>query len=172
MNLYFRLLFTLLAGRLRSSTTTMGPCQTPFRCWFSDLDVLRHMNNGKYFSLMDLARVDHMTRSGLTKEFSRRGWFPVVVAETIRFHKSIKLFERFCIESEVIGWDEKAILMQQTFLKGGEVCSQAIVRARFLKTSGGSVTIDELLIATKITHSSPKLEPWVEQWNSQQSQTL
>ena len=42
--------------------SVLGLCLTPFRCWFTDLDVLRHMNNGKYFSIMDLARVDRILK--------------------------------------------------------------------------------------------------------------
>jgi hypothetical protein len=71
MNLIFRLIFTLLLSKARGPVSVLGPCLTPFRCWFTDLDILRHMNNGKYFSIMDLARVDLMIRAGLYKKLAQ-----------------------------------------------------------------------------------------------------
>ena len=168
MNLLFRLLFILLFSGYRKPVSVMGPCRTPFRCWPTDLDVLKHMNNGKYFSLMDLARMDFMARAGLTKAVLKRGWYPVVVAETARFRKSIELFDRFEIHTRVIGWDEKAILIQQTFFKGDTVMCEAVVRGRFLKKSGGSVGIDELLEGLNIRDEMPEMEPWIKEWNQQQ----
>jgi acyl-CoA thioesterase FadM len=168
MNLFFRLFIISFMVRFKPPMDVLDPCRTTFRCWPTDLDVLRHMNNGKYCSLMDLARVDLMGRSGLLKEFAKRGWYPVVTAETIRFKKSLGLFDRFEIETVVIGWDEKAFLVRQRFLKGGQVISEAVVRARFLKKSGGSVESKEIMKLAGINSASPQLEPWIEAWNNQQ----
>ena len=38
---------------------------SPFRVWPHDLDTSLHMNNGRYWTLMDLGRADLMIRSGL-----------------------------------------------------------------------------------------------------------
>lgn len=64
MNLILRLLALPLLSRRRSKTSPLGPCRTPFRVWPTDLDILRHVNNGVYLSLMDLARVDLLSRAG------------------------------------------------------------------------------------------------------------
>lgn len=169
MNLLFRLFFTLLAGFFRSSVPAFGPCRTPFRCYPTDLDLFMHMNNGEYFSLMDLGRTDMMIRSGMMRKIHQNNWYPVVVAETARFHKSLKVFQRFEIESKVIGWDDKAILIGQKFLRGNTLVCEAVVRARFLKKSGGSVYPDDLLKLASISGPSPELEPWVAAWNAQQA---
>lgn len=169
MNLLFRLLLVTLFSRFRKPVGVLGPCVTPFRCLPTDLDVLRHMNNGLYFSLMDLARVDLMTRAGLLKKISSAGWYPVVVAETMRFRKSIEPFESFVIETRVLGWDEKAFLLGQRFMKGDVVKAEAVVRARFLKKSGGSVAPEEILRLAEVSGESPALEAWVREWNRQQS---
>lgn len=171
MNLIFRLFWTMLAARFRSPVSILGPCHTPFRCLPTDLDVLRHMNNGKYFSLMDLARVDLMNRANLAKKISSKGWYPVVVAETIRFRKSLELFDAFEIETSVIGWDEKAFLLEQKFMRKKTCIAEAIVRARFLKKTGGSVSPEEILHLINYQKSSPHLPAWVKDWNHQQLQS-
>lgn len=170
MNLFFRLLFTTLFSRFRSTVPILGPCLTPFRCLPTDLDVLRHMNNGKYLSLMDLARVDLMTRAGVLSEFTKQGWYPVVVAETIRFRKSIQLFDRFGIETTILGWDEKAFILRQRFVKSDVIVAEAYVRARFLRKAGGSVATAEVLTVAGASTLSPSMDPWVMQWSSGQVQ--
>jgi acyl-CoA thioesterase FadM len=128
------------------------------------------MNNGKYFSLMDLARVDLMIRAGLHRIVRQNDWYPVVVAETLRFRKSLKLFERFVIETTVLGWDEKAFILQQRFLRGQDCVAEGVVRARFLKKSGGSVTPDEVLTLSNPASRPPGLPDWVAIWNSRQAE--
>jgi len=126
------------------------------------------MNNGVYLSIMDLARVDLMIRAGLWTDLNKNGMYPVVVAETIRFRKSLKLFDRFYIETSVLGWDDKAFILQQRFLRGGDSIADAVVRARFLRKSGGSVTPKEILSLAKVEIDSPPLPEHIKIWNQNQ----
>jgi YbgC/YbaW family acyl-CoA thioester hydrolase len=168
MNLFFRLFWTILAARFRSPVSIMGPCSTPFRCLPTDLDVLKHMNNGVYLSLMDLARVDLMNRAGLAKKVKTKNWYPVVVAETIRFRKSLVLFDAFTIQTNIVGWDEKSFLLEQKFFRKGVCIADAVVRARLLKKSGGSVSPQEFFTAMQITPPSPETPQGVSDWNQNQ----
>ena len=170
MNLFFRLLWFVIFTGGRSKVSSFGPCRTPFRCWLTDLDVFGHMNNSRYFSLMDLARFDLMRRSGLLAKLEKASWYPVVVAETITFKKMLKPWVQFEIETTVLGWDNKAFLLRQCFLDGDKVIADAIVRARFLKRSGGSVKVEELLNLAGVTEESPAIEPWIMAWNEAQIQ--
>jgi acyl-CoA thioesterase FadM len=107
VNLLFRLLWLALVVGRRAPVPALGPCRTPFRVMPTDLDVLLHVNNGVYLSLMDLARVDLMRRAGLLRHLRANGWYPVVAAETIQFRRSLRSFERFDIVSRVLTWDEQ-----------------------------------------------------------------
>ena len=91
MNLWLRLLSLFCFSWFRERCDILGPCLTPFRVLPSDLDVLGHMNNGKYLSLLDLARTDIMIRSGVLPQLIKRQWYPVLAAETIAFKSSLKL---------------------------------------------------------------------------------
>jgi YbgC/YbaW family acyl-CoA thioester hydrolase len=169
MNLLLRLIALQLLGTWRTRCDVLGPCLTPFRVAPTDLDVLGHMNNGIYFSLLDLARVDLMRRSGLLSRLSAKGWYPVVVAETIQFRKSLRLLQRFDIETRVLGWDAKAFVIAQRFLRDSDEVAAAVIRARLLKKQGGTVApADVLALADKST-ASPDLPAWVAQWNSLQA---
>ena len=166
MNLFFRLLWQALAARHRAPVPVLGPCRTPFRVLPTDLDVLRHVNNGVYLSLMDVARVDLMQRAGLAGPLRARGWYPVVVAESIQFRRSLGLFQRFEIETRVLGWDEKAFVVEQTFFRGDEAIAVALVRARFLARGGGSVAPDTIVRLVNPDTPQPQMSPAVAQWNA------
>jgi acyl-CoA thioesterase FadM len=165
MNLFIRLLLLLVTYRFHDQCEWQGPARKRFIVWPPDLDVLMHVNNGVYLSMLDVARVDLMLRSGTAKLLRRRGFYPVVAAETIRFRRSLQLFQTFYVETKVLGWDEKAFLIQHQFLRRGELMAEAVVRARFLKRGGGTVTSAELLTTIGHGGSSPQLPSWIEAWN-------
>ena len=169
MNLLLRLLWLTLVGRRRSPVPTLGPCHTPFRVLPTDLDVLRHVNNGVYLSMMDLARVDLMTRAGIAGKVRKRGWYPVVVAATIHFRRSLTVFQRFEIETRVLAWDERAFLVEQRFLRETELIAHALVRARFLSRTGERVVPADVL-ALAGSPLMPQLPAeWATRWNAEQA---
>ena len=168
MNLFLRLAWQLLAGLFRAPCAPLGPCRTPFRVWPTDLDVLRHVNNGVYLSIMDLARVDLMRRSGLLRPIMARGWYPVVTGETIQFLRSLELFERFVIETRVLGWDERYVILEQRFERRGETVAIAVVAGRFLARGGGTVTPEQILGVTGEALQRPELPETVARWHADQ----
>lgn len=169
MNLFLRLLLLLLTAPFRPRCEVLGPSRKRFIVWPPDLDVLFHVNNGVYLSMLDVARVDLMLRSGIGRRLRKTGIYPVVAAQTIRFRRSLQLFQTFEVETKVIGWDEKAFIIQHHFLRYGEVVAEAVVRSRFLKRRGGTVSSRELLDLIGHTGPSPQLPAWIEAWNHQNS---
>ncbi len=144
--------------------TLMEVCSTPFRVWPTDLDVLRHMNNGVYLSLQDLARLDYMIRMKAADIVEKRGWYPVVASETIRFRMSLKCFQKFEIQTRLISWDDKYLYLEHKFVSRGEVVALGMIRARFLKKLGGSVSPDDLLQALGLQTKRPPFPAYLQDW--------
>ena len=165
MNLFLRLLLLFVTYRFRPPCEPFGPSRKRFLVWPPDLDVLFHVNNGVYLSMLDVARVDMMLRSGMGRPLRKHGIYPVVAAETIRFRRSLQLFQAFEVETQVLGWDEKAFIIQHRFLRRSEVVAEAVVRARFLRRKGGTVSTRELLALLQRPAESPPLPAWVDAWN-------
>ncbi|WP_300078618.1 acyl-CoA thioesterase [Propioniciclava sp.] len=163
MNLFGRLLLLFLRWRKREPLGLWDTAVTPFRVVPSDLDVLGHMNNGKYLSLMDLGRMDLMLRSGFWAKVREQGWYPVVAGQTITYRKSLNLGQAFELSTAVLGFDDRWVFMEQTFTSGDVVYAHAVVRARFLKQSGGSVDHDEL---AELAGGYPDLQlpDWLHGW--------
>jgi acyl-CoA thioesterase FadM len=130
----------------------------------TDIDILRHMNNGRYLSLFDLGRWDLLVRTGIWDAMSSHGWYAVVSSETITFRKSLQLWQRFVVESRMLGHDDRAVYMEHRAVVDGEVYARAIVRARLLKKSGGTLSHDELFAAVGRPEGVPDVEPWVHEW--------
>ncbi|KAF0813657.1 hypothetical protein IGB42_02009 [Andreprevotia sp. IGB-42] len=164
MNLYLRLIWLLLTWRKRPACDLMGPCRTPLIVLPNDLDVFMHVNNGRYFTLLDLARTDLMLRSGLYDKIQAARWYPVVAMETMQFRKSLKCWQRFEVETTVLGWDEKSVYLEQRFVVGEETYAVAVIRARFLRRAGGSVPSAELMALAGHNEVSPPLPQWLQAW--------
>ena len=132
----------------------------PFRVWFHDLDTSLHMNNGRYWTLMDLGRLDLMLRSGLWRAVLRHRWLPVVNAGTIRFRP-------FRAETKIICWSETWLVMQHRMLMKGRdgteiVAAVALVRAALYdKKARVYVPVARLLGEIGVTAESPEPSPEV-----------
>jgi acyl-CoA thioesterase FadM len=117
-----------------------------------------------YLSIFDIGRFDMLRRNGVWQIFAERGWYPVVASETITFRKSLQLWQAFTVESRIIGFDEKAVYVQQRAVVKGEVFAEAFIKGRFLKRAGGTVAIDELLDAIGPIPSQLSLPEWLVRW--------
>ncbi len=93
MNLWLRLLWLIAtAWRRPRIDLPFAHSSLRFRVWPHDLDTSLHLNNGRYWTLMDLGRTDLMIRSGLWRPVLRNGWTPVVSAGQIRFRRELRPF--------------------------------------------------------------------------------
>lgn len=164
MKLYFRLIWLILTQSRRSRCSMLGPVKTSFRVLPNDLDVLLHVNNGVYLTLMDLGRTDLLLRSNAFGKLRKKGWYPVAAAATIRFKRSLTLFQRFDIRTHVVGWDERAIYLEQVFVAKNQLVAKAVIDARFLSKTGDRVKPAELLALLDIQQSSPTLPAWIQSW--------
>ncbi|WP_030106907.1 acyl-CoA thioesterase [Actinoalloteichus caeruleus] len=164
MNLYLRLLLLRWRMRRRRRLSVWDVARTPFRVTVADLDLLRHMNNGKYLSILDLGRMDLMVRSGFWEKLVRAGWYPVVAGQTIPYRRSLRLGQRFDLYTRVVGFDDRWAYLEQTFCVGRTVYAQAVVRSRFLRRSGGSVDHDELAELVGGFPERLRVPAWMREW--------
>lgn len=169
--MFFRTLLHSLLSRFGPGLGHFDVARTRFVTSPTDLDIFRHMNNGVYLSIMDVARFDLLHRTGIWAIFQERGWYPVVVAETISFRKSLTLGQRFTVESRILGFDSKAVYVEQRFVRPDadgvpEVYAQGYIRGRFLKRGGGVVTIDDLLDAVGVAPANVTVPTWLLEWST------
>lgn len=135
MNLWFRLLQLVVASYFRPKLdpTAEASC-LDFRVWPHDLDTSMHMNNGRYWTLMDLGRADLIIRSGLWGAVLRHRWAPIVNAARIRFRRELRLFRRFRIETRIVAWNDTFIVMEHRVLTTGRSGREILAAVALART--------------------------------------
>jgi acyl-CoA thioesterase FadM len=169
MNLWLRVLYLIVASFFRPRLDPVRDVsRLRFRVWPHDLDTSLHMNNGRYWTLMDLGRTDIMIRSGLWRPILRHGWVPVVGAGQIRFRRELKAFRSFTLETRILTWSESHVVMEHRFVSeskdGSPVLSAiALVKAGLYDRRERSfVSMDSLLGEIGIEAKAPAVAPEVE----------
>ncbi|GAA2590065.1 MULTISPECIES: acyl-CoA thioesterase [Microbacterium] len=169
MNVIWRTLLLLASSRRRyrreGAMDSLGVGRIRLTTLPTDLDVVGHMNNGRYLSLFDLGRFDLLMRTGLWDLMRERGWYPVVANATISYRKSLHLWQRFDVESRVIAADDRAVYLEHRAVVDGEIYAQLIARGRFVRRSGGTVGLAELFEALGQDPATvPAPEEWMLRW--------
>jgi len=124
VNVWWRTLLTLMSARVlyrrRGPLPPDAVGRIRLRTLPTDIDLLGHMNNGRYASLFDLGRFDLLTRTGIWQTMGERGWYGVVASETVTFRKSLQLWQRFTVETRIIGHDDKSVFQMHRAVVDGE----------------------------------------------------
>lgn len=168
MHLIFRTLLLLIRARRKSTLSIWDTSSLPLRALPTDVDVAVHINNGMYFSLMDLGRFDLMMRSGVWDLMRRNKWSPVVQSEQITFRRSINLWQQYTLETKMIGTDDKSVWFEQRFVVDGEIYVRAYVATRLI-SKNGPVANEEILRAVEQELGQPnpdgrQIPDWLHQW--------
>lgn len=163
MHLLLRTLLLLFTSSRRSPLSVWSTSSLPMRVLPTDIDIAMHVNNGMYFSLMDLGRFDLMVRAGIWQKMRRRRWSPVAAGETIAFRKSLQLWQQYTIESKIIGLDSKAIYFEQRMVVDGEIYARAHIATR-LVAKGRPVSQEEILAEFGAPPADLELPEWIHDW--------
>ena len=157
MNLFIRVLIVSVFSSFRSNLNWLEESLLYLQVWPQDLDINRHVNNGRYLSLMDLGRRDLLIRTGMLRVMRRYKWSPVIAASSIAYLLTLHLWDKFYISSKIICWDEKYLYYQQQFhKKDGQVATVALLRAAFLSRDKQVVPIEKVFNEAGVPLNSPE----------------
>jgi acyl-CoA thioesterase FadM len=134
------------------------------RVWPLDLDLNRHVTNGRYFTLADLGRMDYVLRSGAFRVALRNKAVPIVGDTWGKFRRELKLFEAFEIHTRMLGWDDKWSFMEHRFVSKGRVIGVVVMRGVF-RTGKGTVAPGEFARELGLDEQSPPMPTWLTDWS-------
>lgn len=165
MNLLLRLLWILLKRARVARTSPLEKLRVRSRALPNDLDFNMHVNNGRYLSFADLGRVDWFVCTGCLKVARKHKAMPVIGDATARYIRQLKAFDRFYIETQLLGWDHKWAFLEHRILDSeNRLAAIVVVRGMFWNRKGG-LSPETLLHETGFGGSdSPALPAWVAQW--------
>ena len=166
MNLWFRLIWMVLTARLRGKVQLFDTSVLRLRVLPNDLDLNGHVNNGRYFALADLGRLDFAIRTGAARVAIANRAIPLIGDAAAKFRKGLKLFQRYDIQSRLLGWDDKWTFMEHRFVRDDRVVGAVIIRGH-LRTAGGPLAPSTMCAALGLAEDtgSPLLPDWALAWH-------
>jgi len=97
----------------------VGTCDVPHiyssRAGILDVDAMGHMNNASYLQHAELARWEWGAFGGSLAQSLKTQTFFLVTASMIRFRREIGPWQRFDIETRLVGLDNRNLWVYQTF---------------------------------------------------------
>lgn len=170
MNLWIRLLHMLLrlvGHRLlrRPPVGLFEVTRLTMRVWPNDLDTNLHVNNGRYLTIGDLGRFDWFVRAGVLRVARTQRAMPVVGDALAKFRRSLEVFQKFTLETRLLGWDDKWGFIEHRFIRKGRVLGVIVIRGVFLGRNG-PMRPNQLLAGLAHELPSPPLPRWVQEWNT------
>ena len=159
MNLFLRLLVTFIRASLsREKPGFLDTTRIRSRVMLTDQDMFAHMTNSRYFSFSDLAVINYIVRTGAWPKLRRKGWFPVVAAETVVFASMLRAHQAFEVTTRLVGWTDTFICIEHRFLRDGTETARVRLIARFASRKNERVSVDQVRDLLGITDASPPLD--------------
>ncbi len=148
MNLFFRLVILFIRTRLQRGRTGFFETHTlGFRVWLTDQDMFQHMNNGRYLSIMDLALVHWMLRTGTWKGIRDQGWMPLAAYKDVSYVRMLKFPQAYAVETTLVGWQDSYIILKHDFVSGGKLIAATTTIGRLASDKGDKPTIGRVIEA-------------------------
>lgn len=164
MNLYFRLLWTILrawrAPRLRPGDTV----ELRLRVWPTDLDLNGHMNNGRYLTVVDLALVAGFIRSGFARLALSRGWRTVGGGSVVYFRRALTVFQAYSLRFTLVAWDEHWSYARFEFVRDGKLHAVGFIKGAAHERGAGLVRNADIYPALGFDRPSPPMPDDLQAW--------
>ena len=163
MYIYLRVARVLAGVLFKPKLDLDDVSELRLRVWPGDIDTYPEMNNGRYWTIMDLGRYDLAARMGLMQMARRKHWFFVVAGGSIRYRRRLPPFSRFLLRTSLVGHDGRWFYFVQEFIRREMMAAQAVVRAG-LRTEKGLIPSETILEAFGRKDWSPPIPDWVRAW--------
>jgi len=164
MNLWFRLIWMLITSRWRGRAGLFDTTSLKFTVLPNDLDFNGHINNGRYLTLADIGRMDYVLRTGAARVALRHRALPIVGDVTAKFRRELRLFQRYELQSRLLGWHDKWTYMEHRFVHQGKVVGVVVMRGVF-RAPDGPLAPQVFLEELNISAAPPPLPVWVLSWS-------
>lgn len=130
----------------------------------TDIDVNFHMNNARYLSVMDYARMHLLARTRLLERILRSRWQPLVGAAWVTYRRSLPLFSTYTLASRMVCWDEKWFYIEQTFSQRDGLAAVGWIKG-VLRDASGIVDPQRVINSVAPGIVSPPMPEAIAQWN-------
>lgn len=136
MNLYFRLLITLLRCWRLPRFSVGSTLTRKFHVLPNDLDLNGHMNNGRYHTIIDLMIVEYFVRVGFAEAVMRKGWRPMSGGSVMTYRRGLKPFATYTLHFRLEACDAQWNYMRFEFRDGERLCAAGYMKGAVVGRGG------------------------------------
>lgn len=159
---YIRALKVLVKAKYGSRLKLTETSRINLRVMISDVDLYPELNNGRHLTMMDLGRYDYGMRLGLFAILKRKKWGLMVAGNFTRYRRRLMIFQRYSLETELVGYDDKWFYFYQRTVRRNIIHSAALVRTAIVSSKG---IVNAELVAKELGISyHPFIPKWIEDW--------
>ncbi len=166
---YLKLASTLIRAKFSSKLALEEKSVLKFRAGFTDIDPFVVLNNARYFIYMELGRWNYSYRIGFLNIMRKNKWGVALGGSSVRFRRSIPLFGKFTLTTQLICHDGRWFYFLQETHANGRICSSALIKLGITSKSGLVPSIAVLKEIDRIDWGS-KIPDWVDAWSKAESQ--
>jgi acyl-CoA thioesterase FadM len=163
MNLYIRLLFTLLRAWRLPKFKVGETLERTFRVLPNDLDINGHMNNGRYMTIVDLMLMEYFVRIGFASVLVSKKWRPMSGGSFITYRRGLKPFQTYRLRYRIDACDTYWNFMRFEFWSEDKLCASGYMKGAAVGKAG-LITNTESYAALGISELSDPLPEAVTYW--------
>lgn len=126
MNLWLRMLVTFLRSCRRPRCRIDARSTMDFRIWpwEAEWKVISH---AALLTILDVARQDHLQRSGFLRLALKRRWFLPVASVQVSYRRPILRWHRITVTTRVSYWNDRDILVEHQVVRQGKPMASSLV---------------------------------------------
>jgi acyl-CoA thioesterase FadM len=128
MNLYLRLIFTLLRAWRLPKLKIGDTLERQFQVLPNDLDINGHMNNGRYMTIVDLMLMEYFVRIGFAAVLIKKSWRPMSGGSFITYRQGLTPFQKYRLRYKIDACDAHWNFMRFEFLDGSKICASGYMK--------------------------------------------
>jgi acyl-CoA thioesterase FadM len=113
---------------------------------------------------MDLGRIHLIALTGILKPALKRRWLPVLASAKVHFIRSLNVFQKLTMTTQVIYWDEKWIYLEQKIFVKEVLCVTALFKTVFTSKSGKISPEKILALIPQLPLQRPTMPKHLEAW--------
>ena len=132
-----RILFAIVSACFAPRAHPLDEVERRFRVMPWDVGIATFKSD-RYFAVADLAQADYGVRTGLFGAFLKRRIRWVNLAQSARFSRPLRLFERFTVTTALVCTDGKHAYFSHRFTSPRGEHAEVLVKAKF---KIGSLTV-------------------------------
>ena len=132
-----------------------------------DIDLFMELNNGRYVTLLDLGRFSYGAKVNMGKFLKKNNWSLTIVGTYNEYRHRLRLFQRFILETKIIGYDENWFYFFQKIQRNGKTHMASIVKFSYT-SSAGLVIPKDVIKAMDLNYNPYQLPDWVKELTKHQ----